>query len=68
MFYEPSVPALLAAVQAALETYQDHSTWRRMMQNAMDKDFSWQQSARQYLDLYGHAIALKQGIAVSQTV
>ena len=67
VFYTPSVSALLATVQAAVDTYEDQSLWRRMMQNAMGKDFSWQQSARLYLDLYGRAIALKQGLAAPGT-
>ena len=64
VFYEPSAPALLEVVQEALAAYRDQNAWRRLMQNAMARDFSWQQSARHYLELYQRVIALKQGIAV----
>jgi starch synthase len=64
VFYEPSPPALLAAVQEALAVYGDQSAWKRLMQNAMTRDFSWQYSACRYLELYHRVITLKQGIAI----
>jgi starch synthase len=64
VFYEPSTHALLEVIQEALAVYRDQNAWKRLMQNAMARDFSWQHSARHYLDLYHRVIALKQGIAV----
>ena len=66
VFYEPSASALLEVVQAALAAYGDQQAWKRLMQNAMARDFSWQQSAGHYLELYQRVIALKQGVAVQQ--
>jgi starch synthase len=66
VFYEPSAPALLEVVQQALAAYGDQHTWKRLMQHAMARDFSWQQSACRYLELYQRVIALKQGIAIQQ--
>jgi starch synthase len=44
---------LLAAVRQAVHLWrEDPQTWRRMQDRAMRKDFSWQRSAWQYLDVY----------------
>ncbi len=52
--YLPS--ALLNTVQRAYEVYHDRDTWMRIMLNGMAKDFSWEISAKKYLDLYHKAI------------
>jgi len=44
--------ALLEAVERALKTYQDEKTWSKTVKNAMEKDFSWERSAKQYISLY----------------
>jgi starch synthase len=36
----------------ALEIYQDTKQWRAIRKRAMQLDFSWESSARKYLDLY----------------
>jgi starch synthase len=62
VFHAATTEALLAAVQEALTVYTDQSAWRRLVQNAMAQDFSWDQSAARYLDLYRRAIAAKRGL------
>ncbi len=52
VFDEPSTDAMIGALGAALEAIQYDVSWRRLMLNAMAADFSWDASARQYLDLY----------------
>jgi starch synthase len=44
--------ALLSAVERAVALYRDRSAWRRMMRQAMTRDFSWGRAAGQYLALY----------------
>ncbi len=44
--------ALRRALGQALKTYRDAGVWRRLVQNAMRCNFSWEQSARSYLELY----------------
>jgi len=44
--------ALLAAIQRAVALYRDRASWRRMMHQAMTRDFSWRASAREYVALY----------------
>lgn len=52
VFDEPSVGAMLETIKRALLLYSDKKTWLQLQKNAMNKDFSWQQSAKQYLKLY----------------
>ncbi|MCG2685938.1 glycogen synthase [Candidatus Parcubacteria bacterium] len=48
--------AFFAQVVRAFETYRHKKTWRKLQQNAMQKDFSWENSAREYIKLYEKAI------------
>ncbi len=48
--------ALFAAVVRAVENYRVPERWRGVMLNAMVKDFSWERSARRYVELYELAI------------
>jgi starch synthase len=56
LFQEPTVEALMRAVQAALAVFADQDAWHRLVHNAMVQDFSWTQSATRYLDLYRRAL------------
>ncbi|NMA68464.1 MAG: glycosyltransferase, partial [Desulfitobacterium sp.] len=43
----------LATVERALELYHNHKkAWRRLQENAVKADFSWENSASQYIKLY----------------
>jgi starch synthase len=51
--FDPATPeALGAAIARATALYTDRARWRQMMRQAMTRDFSWAQSARQYVALY----------------
>jgi starch synthase len=52
VFNEASASALMEAVKRSLILYYNHEAWKKMQVNGMQKDFSWQQSGRHYLDLY----------------
>ncbi len=43
----------------ALENYKYKDTWRRLQVKGMTADFSWNASARKYVDLYYRAIAAR---------
>jgi starch synthase len=43
---------LLRAVKRAVETFADQTAWRKIIKNGMSKDFSWESSAKRYLQLY----------------
>jgi starch synthase len=54
--------AVFGTLQWALKTYtQRPDAWRNMQRNAMQKDFSWDNSARQYIDLYQKTIQSRKG-------
>ncbi len=40
------------ALDQALAAYRDPQRWKRLMQNAMAKDFSWKRQAPLYVELY----------------
>ncbi len=51
-FKEATPGALLEAIKRAMLLYSDKKTWKKIQTAAMKKDFSWQNSAKQYLALY----------------
>ncbi|MGC8786490.1 MAG: glycogen synthase [Anaerolineae bacterium] len=51
--------ALFATIVRALENYKYKDTWRRLQVKGMTADFSWNASARKYVDLYYRAIAAR---------
>ncbi|MBW1917622.1 MAG: glycogen synthase GlgA [Deltaproteobacteria bacterium] len=56
--YEPE--AFLAALRQALRAYQNKSLWTKLMHNAMAQDFSWESSAKAYIELYHQTLSRKQ--------
>jgi starch synthase len=46
------VDDLLAAMDRALTLYQTKATWKQLIHTGMTQNFSWDASARHYLDLY----------------
>ena len=52
VFNEASSGSLLEAVKRAMILFSLPDTWKKMQINAMNKEFSWQRSAEQYLALY----------------
>ncbi len=58
VFDEANASDLRAAVFRALECYRQKNVWRELVAQAMAVDFSWNSSARRYLDLYRIAYEL----------
>jgi starch synthase len=52
LFGPYEVPALLQALDRALNSLRQKKEWSTIMKNAMAADFSWARSARLYTDLY----------------
>jgi len=55
-FVDYSSLALVTSVKRALEVYGQKENWSKIMQNGMAKDFSWDVSAKEYIELYKKAI------------
>jgi starch synthase len=51
-FWQYSGDALLGALRAAREAFEDPEGWHAMMRAGMAKDFSWKVSAAEYARLY----------------
>jgi len=54
VFRRPEASELLAALRRAVALWYDREGWRRVQRTAMAQDFSWQQSANRYLQLYNN--------------
>jgi starch synthase len=52
VFEEYSPEALVEALERALRLYPRKERWREIQQRAMVQDFSWEPSAKAYVDLY----------------
>jgi starch synthase len=58
-FYDYSGYALYSSVKRGVDTFPHKDTWKKIQQNGMHKDFSWDNSAKKYVQLYEKLI-LKQ--------
>lgn len=50
--------ALWTSLERVCRTWRDQPRWARIQQNAMRQDFSWEQPAREYIDLYREAVSV----------
>lgn len=44
--------SLIGAVKAGIKIYSDRERWQKIQRAGMAQDFSWENSAKQYLELY----------------
>ncbi|OPY00903.1 MAG: Glycogen synthase [Syntrophorhabdus sp. PtaB.Bin047] len=56
-FYEYTKEAMLDTIGRALSLYRDKKAWEGLVTRCMKEDFSWEKSAREYVELYRKAIA-----------
>ena len=52
--------ALFAAIVRALEAYKYCDSWHELMVHGMSADYSWESSARKYVDLYQRAMVSRR--------
>jgi starch synthase len=52
LFREADASSFSSALRRALHDYQDKDIWSQLQRRAMRVNFSWERSARQYLQLY----------------
>jgi starch synthase len=52
---------LLAALNRALETFQDKKAWTRLMRNGMRQEFGWDGSAKEYVKVYELGVKRAEG-------
>jgi starch synthase len=56
---------LLQTIRDALQAYRDQTSWQVLMRNGMNKDFSWNASAREYGKVYER---VRQGRGVTPSL
>jgi starch synthase len=56
VFEEYTKEALFSTIKRALRVYQNKSDWKKLIENAFEGDYSWENSARKYLKIYEKAI------------
>ena len=52
--YDPY--ALLYAIKIAVDTYKNKTVWERLQLNGMKANFSWDESAKEYVEIYKKAM------------
>jgi len=56
VFEEYSSAALLDSVKRALEAYKNKNAWKKLVKKVMNFDYSWNTSAKEYVNLYEKAL------------
>jgi len=57
VFEEYSSEALLKTIKIAVNLFSKKRLWYKLVKQGMTKDYSWDRSARQYLDVYRRALS-----------
>ncbi len=58
--FERPYPSVFAnTLKRAIRLYQQPTTWRKIQINGMKTDFSWEKSAKKYIDVYFELLASK---------
>lgn len=52
--------SFLGVVVRGLEIFKDKIIWKKIVKRAMDQDFSWDKSAKKYLELYTRSTELRR--------
>ncbi len=56
VFHEEEGSSLFNAVNLTHLLFQDKKLWKKLMVTGMKQEFSWKESAKQYLELYAQAL------------
>jgi starch synthase len=67
-FSEYSGEALLLTIKEALRAFRDQASWQMLMRNGMNKDFSWNASAKEYIRIYERVRQARTAQPVPQLV
>jgi starch synthase len=62
-FTDYSGEVLLLTIKEALRAFRDQGSWQQLMRNGMNKDFSWNASAKEYIRVYERARQIRTGNA-----
>lgn len=51
-FFNYNAQDMLSCIKYAIDVYKNKKEWKKIVKNAMNKDFSWIKSAEQYKEIY----------------
>jgi starch synthase len=60
--------SLLLTIKQALQAFSDQTSWQVLMRNGMNKDFSWNASAREYGKIYDRVRQMRGIPALAEKV
>ena len=63
-----TLESFLETFENAINVFQSPKAWEQIMKNGMNKDFSWEKSAKKYVDLYHKSIKSQYHIPSSFSV
>jgi starch synthase len=58
--------AFLGQIKEAVGLFEDGRGWRKLVKNGMQKDFSWERSAQEYISVYEKARRTAKGLDSTQ--
>ncbi|HOJ42827.1 MAG TPA: glycogen synthase GlgA [Syntrophorhabdaceae bacterium] len=61
-FYEYTKEAMIDAIKRAIDLYNKKDLWASLMVRCMKEDFSWERSAKEYIELYRKAIEKRRSM------
>src|ERR1700680_2669286 len=67
-FTEYNGESLLLTIKQALQAFRDQTSWQVLMRNGMNKDFSWNASAREYGKIYERVKQARSAAPVQEKV
>src|SRR6202049_3069887 len=67
-FTEYNGESLLLTIKQALQAFRDQTSWQVLMRNGMNKDFSWNASAREYGKIYERVKQARSAASVAEKV
>ncbi|MDY6849361.1 MAG: glycogen synthase [Geoalkalibacter sp.] len=59
LFEEATPDAMLKSLDRALEVYRNRRQWLKIVKRGMTEDFTWQNCAQKYVDIYRKAMAYR---------
>src|SRR6202043_875746 len=65
-FTEYNGESLLLTIKQALVAFRDQTSWQALMRNGMNKDFSWNASAREYGKIYESVRQMRGALPVPE--
>ena len=47
-----------SSIKDGINLYKDNETWKKIVKNGMGKNFSWEKSAKEYIEKYENVLSI----------